>query len=410
MDREPTESDRGRLWDFDESDRRHPYGPLVRPSAARSVGAEATEVVLCLSGGGYRAAAYHLGALQRLNELGLLSTVHELRAVSGGSLLAAWLAVLIMRNGGRWPTPDEWEEVVAVPFRRALQKDVRSWPILAATPVNALWKIPRLRLVENRLGRWLGDESGELPSTPRFVFIATDLLSGRQVELPDPSTEGWTLSRLALTSASFPPFFGPRLVRTASGTGRFALVDGGVWGNLGVTNEVLTRAALLLVSDASYPLGPVRFVTRPRIWFARSLRVAVSRGDAVLRGQLWMEDAPNRRSEVWRIDQTSNVDPPDLAGFEYSRAVTRRIAMVRTDLDRFSPSEIGVLENHGYLRAASSVAWLMTRLAREDSDGVSMDALAQLLRGDSRPLVVPPHPELLDEQLALRALVERHSR
>jgi NTE family protein len=44
---------------------------------------------LALSGGGYRAAAYHLGTLKKLNELGILDKVDVISAVSGGSILAA---------------------------------------------------------------------------------------------------------------------------------------------------------------------------------------------------------------------------------------------------------------------------------------------------------------------------------
>jgi NTE family protein len=46
-----------------------------------------------LSGGGYRAMLYHLGALQRLNEFGLLSVMDRHSAVSGGSLAGAVLGL-----------------------------------------------------------------------------------------------------------------------------------------------------------------------------------------------------------------------------------------------------------------------------------------------------------------------------
>jgi Patatin-like phospholipase len=42
-------------------------------------------VALCLSGGGYRAAAFHLGTIDMLNELGLLDNVKLLSTVSGGT-------------------------------------------------------------------------------------------------------------------------------------------------------------------------------------------------------------------------------------------------------------------------------------------------------------------------------------
>ena len=49
-------------------------------------------VGLCLSGGGYRAALFHLGALRRLDELGVLAQVRTISAVSGGAIIANLLA------------------------------------------------------------------------------------------------------------------------------------------------------------------------------------------------------------------------------------------------------------------------------------------------------------------------------
>lgn len=48
---------------------------------------------LCLSGGGYRAMLFHLGALLRLNEAGLLARVDRVSSVSGGSITAATLGL-----------------------------------------------------------------------------------------------------------------------------------------------------------------------------------------------------------------------------------------------------------------------------------------------------------------------------
>src|SRR5689334_22040970 len=43
---------------------------------------------LCLSGGGYRAMVFHIGAIIRLNELGILGTLKRVSSVSGGSITA----------------------------------------------------------------------------------------------------------------------------------------------------------------------------------------------------------------------------------------------------------------------------------------------------------------------------------
>src|SRR5216684_3354422 len=48
---------------------------------------------LCLSGGGYRAMLFHLGAIWRLNELGLLRKLVRVSSVSGGSITAGILGL-----------------------------------------------------------------------------------------------------------------------------------------------------------------------------------------------------------------------------------------------------------------------------------------------------------------------------
>ena len=53
------------------------------------------EIGLALSGGGYRATLFHLGALCRMNELGWLHKLDRVTSVSGGSIVGAYL-------GYRW--------------------------------------------------------------------------------------------------------------------------------------------------------------------------------------------------------------------------------------------------------------------------------------------------------------------
>src|SRR5258705_10811805 len=51
-------------------------------------------IALCLSGGGYRAMLFHLGALWRLNEVGLMKKLVRVSSVSGGSITAAMLGLM----------------------------------------------------------------------------------------------------------------------------------------------------------------------------------------------------------------------------------------------------------------------------------------------------------------------------
>src|SRR5438093_9721820 len=50
-------------------------------------------IALCLSGGGYRALLFHVGALWRLNELGYLPQLARISSVSGGSITAGVLGL-----------------------------------------------------------------------------------------------------------------------------------------------------------------------------------------------------------------------------------------------------------------------------------------------------------------------------
>lgn len=51
------------------------------------------KIGLAFSGGGYRAAAFHLGTLKKLNQLGLLDQVDVISTISGGSIIGAYLAL-----------------------------------------------------------------------------------------------------------------------------------------------------------------------------------------------------------------------------------------------------------------------------------------------------------------------------
>jgi len=86
---------------------------------------------LSLSGGGYRAMIFHLGALWRLNEVGILSSLNRISSVSGGSITAGVL-------GMNWKQLDfdgqgrarNFESLVVEPIRRLARKTLNMWSIL----------------------------------------------------------------------------------------------------------------------------------------------------------------------------------------------------------------------------------------------------------------------------------------
>src|SRR6267143_1302512 len=87
-------------------------------------------MALCLSGGGYRAMLFHLGALRRLNEIGYLTKVKRISSVSGGSITAGVLAMnwkrLRLANG----PADNFDDEVTAPVRKLAGITVDGWSII----------------------------------------------------------------------------------------------------------------------------------------------------------------------------------------------------------------------------------------------------------------------------------------
>lgn len=70
-----------------------PTAPVEFLNAAEATRAPEPGLALCLSGGGYRAMLFHVGALWRLYELGLLKPMKRISSVSGGSITAGVLGL-----------------------------------------------------------------------------------------------------------------------------------------------------------------------------------------------------------------------------------------------------------------------------------------------------------------------------
>jgi hypothetical protein len=139
-----------------------------------AVEADRGERALWLSGQGYRAALFHLGALTRLNELGLLAQVSTVGAVSGGSILAALLATRLP-----WPLHGacrDWPERVSRPLRSIAQRNVRARAIFRKAFPGATAEAA----LEERYARELVESfGGESRWGPNFIFGASGLaLSG----------------------------------------------------------------------------------------------------------------------------------------------------------------------------------------------------------------------------------------
>jgi NTE family protein len=238
---------------------------------------------LCLSGGGYRAMLFHLGALWRLNEWGYLRKLTRISSVSGGSITAGmlgfkWSKLAFNANG----MATAFDAEVIQPIRALAGKTIDEGAILGGVflPGSISDKI-----IESYRKHLFGDATLQaLPSDPpRFVINATNVQSGalwrfsrpfmadyRVGLIPNPTIE---LAVAVAASSAFPPVLSPLRMELkasdyapASGqpsedlhVGDYMtdvmLTDGGVYDNLGL-ETVWKRYQTVLVSDGGGKLAP----------------------------------------------------------------------------------------------------------------------------------------------------------
>lgn len=139
---------------------------------------------LALSGGGFRAAAYHLGVLKRLEELAVLPKIQALSTVSGGSITGALYAIRCAERGGR-PGSYKVDELIGE-LRPYLTENLRA-RALFGTPLRALrflgsvlsTRVSRVSLAIDDLDRELFRAKSLRNLPPWIVINATNLRTGK---------------------------------------------------------------------------------------------------------------------------------------------------------------------------------------------------------------------------------------
>jgi NTE family protein len=254
-------------------------------------------VGLCLSGGGYRAMVFHLGALIRLNQLGMLRSLDRVSSVSGGSITAGLLG--LRWTSLSWDASDRATNLQSLVVQPILEFSERSIDVRSVlgglfTPgVTVSEKV--VRQYDRHLFR--GATLQDLPAGgtgPRFVINATSVQTGKLVRFSRPYVADYTVGRwrdpttrladAVAASSAFPPVLSPHRL-TPKGTfdtwGRTAhygeefrkelvLTDGGVYDNLGL-QTAWSRCATLLVSDGGGSLKAS--AKQPGDWARHGVRI-----------------------------------------------------------------------------------------------------------------------------------------
>lgn len=356
------------------------------PETDPSKSADRDSWCLCLSGGGFRATFFHLGVIRLLWRAGLLTKVRSVASVSGGSILAAHLAVFWDRYQkdfasiakelvafGREDIRGRILRrvpalVVLAPLRwglRLLQRLLRRQPG-ALTDALALHRTQQLERYYSRLLRRSVLPALAPADGPHFYILATNMVTGgpswfsargfathppESLDLGQETPGNLLPLGLAVAASSaYAPFFPPvRLDREDFGgalserefpSPRPYLTDGGVFDNLGLNAaQRLQRAgstfSTVIVSDASAQLD---WKVGSRYWFAPSI---IRTTDILMHRVTALEKASGEQalfSPTW-LSMTEVL-----------------FSKIRTDLDAFSPDEIRALVSHGYEVARRELA------------------------------------------------------
>ncbi len=231
-------------------------------------------MALCLSGGGYRAMLFHLGALWRLNELGLMKGLAKVSSVSGGSITAGTLGLnwnKLTFNDANIAT--NLEELVVNPIRSLAGKTIDTGSIIMGI------LLPRRSVADEVAEAYREHLFGnstlqDLPADaqgPRFVINATNVQTKvlwrfskpfmgdyRVGLIRNPTVE---LAVAVAASSAFPPFLSPATLElnpadfdaTTAGdlqrepyTSEVVLTDGGVYDNLGLETSWKSYDTILI--------------------------------------------------------------------------------------------------------------------------------------------------------------------
>jgi NTE family protein len=336
-------------------------------------------VVLCLSGGGYRATLFHLGAILRLNELGLLPQLDRVSSVSGGSITAGVLAL-------GWRHLNFTAEGMATNIGSTVVKPVLR---MVETTVD-VWSVLKGLLPWKRAGNAIasaydkilfhGATLQDLPKRPRFVFNATSLQTGtlwrissdyavdrRVGQILSPE---FSLAEVVAASSAFPPILSPvRLdlspytVEPLPGadmhrepfTKEAILTDGGVYDNLGLETG-WKRYLTVLVSNAGRNVPQIGKPTGKWVGqLHRVIGVLHSQGENI-RERVLIDLFKNkhRSGAYWSIDTPIGAFSVDNV-VSISDREARRSAETRTRLNRFTKDEQELLVKHGYALADAAI-------------------------------------------------------
>jgi NTE family protein len=335
-------------------------------------GSEGVEpgIGLALSGGGFRAALFHTGAMWRLFEFGVPARLNRISSVSGGSIFLGVLACAWREIASSASALEAYKARVVEPLRQFCSKQIDTFAIgegflgILGTAAEA---------ITARYAQLMPLSLGELPDAPLFIFDATNLQTGRSFRFSKPYMGDYriglvrspdcSVAKAVAASSAFPPFLSPVVLEnpgvfdavegaTLNGNSEFTkriyLADGGVYDNLGL-ETVVKRCQTILASDAGAPFSQrasiqADWVHQP----LRALDIALDQAVDLRKRALIGDYQSNQRSGTYWGISTDIGDYKLDDSLPCLESRVAPLASMRTRLNPFSEIEQGQLINWGY--------------------------------------------------------------
>jgi NTE family protein len=352
-----------------------PDSPVRAIAGDEAAGPPERGIALCLSGGGYRAMIFHVGALWRLNEAGYLRRLARVSSVSGGSITAGMLGLkwsrLAFDGGG---VARGFGTEVVEPLRALAGRTIDAGAIVTGVLLPGVSVADRVEAAYTK--HLFGDATLQaLPDAPRFVLNATNVQTGALWRFSKPYMADYRvgrvlnptlpLARAVAASSAFPPVLSPVALELRAGdwetpplqgtdlarepyTSDVVLSDGGVYDNLGL-ETAWKRYDTILVSDAGGAMQPEPEPERD--WarhVVRILEVIDNQVRSLRKRQLITAyQRGERKGAYWGIrSDVADYRLPDAIPCPAER--TLALAAVPTRLARMEPEHQERLINWGY--------------------------------------------------------------
>ena len=352
------------------------------------------KIAVSLSGGGFRATAFHLGVLARLAAERMLSCITLVSSVSGGSLAAG---LVLSLSGMRWPADEEYLGQTLPEAGKLLMSVDLEWEILKQM-LTRPWLLPQGRAKLLALGliqKWQIQSSlADLPKTPISFINATTYETGRNFRFGRSRmgdykanyvlNPNFLLADALAASSAYPGLLGPLTLNTGNFQWvkykewkkitaipcnplckKLHLWDGGIYDNLGIESlfkpggfEYQDECDFLIVSDASCKFE----FERPTLSFKRAYRLVGISMDQIrsLRARMvvsYFEQCPDSGSYIRMGNSTeylcsalkvdsdtrNTLSKVALSGDEVTKAVS-----YGTNLARMRADDFGLIARHGW--------------------------------------------------------------